>query len=201
MRAGRREQRGDRPVERLSHQAAAVHEEIWVEQRARTVVCRPESERAGRVPEHQRGGQERDAELAVVLSLVVATLEDQRRRRPQQDERRQVGDRTEEEPQALSQGVADAAAVPAEVEDQREQNAEPREPEADRVAARLVELGQSRQAESRQPRAGCLALPLPAGGFTGGHRRSGRRLAGQAVLRRRPLYTSTTTGSTIGRRR
>src|SRR5439155_24964018 len=130
-----------------------------------------------------------------------AALEDQRGGRPEQHKWRQVGDGAEEEAQALGQDVADAAPVPAEVEDECEQRAKPRQAEADRITTGLVELGEPGQPKRRHLRSRCLALPLPAGGLSGGHRRVGRRYAGQSLLRRaalRPCRTSSSVNSKTG---
>ena len=74
---------------------------------------------------------------------------DQHRAGSEQHERHQVGDLSEQEADGVRQRTADGATLPAEVEDEAEEDGDADQAEADRVELGLLELGQP---HARQPK-------------------------------------------------
>ncbi len=146
----------------------------------------PQAERPGREAQHHRR-EEADRPGLERLDRGQHRAQDQHGPDPEQRERRQVADLAEQQREALLEAVADLAAVPAQVEDEREEAGERDQAQADQVHVALLELRHGRPRERGALRADRRALA-----------RGG--LAGSCWHRWRPVLSTSAADILAGRR-
>ena len=140
-----------RPVQRVPHQPAVVAEVRRMEEAVADGVSRPEAE-------HRSAQTEREREQQACPAGAEWTdrgehgPQHQRRAGCEQRQRDQVCDAAEQEAQGDRKPTADLAAVPAEVEHEREEGREREEPEARHVEVALLQLRQLRLPQPREGR-------------------------------------------------
>ena len=109
---------------------------------------RTEPEQPARQSEHQ-SGQHARAAGAEGLDAREHRAEDEQRPGAEQHQWHQVGGASQQEAEPVGEGATDPPAVPAEVEDKREERRERDQPQADQVKVTLLELRHA-QRDARQ---------------------------------------------------
>ena len=146
---GVREQRRGGPVQGLAHHSAPLHHRVDAPEVAGIPAAWSEPERAGREAERQ-AERDRDRAGPQARGRLDPLTGGERDARADHEQRQQVGDSADQEPEHVRHALADRAAAGPHQEAEQQPACDEGEP--DRVDGGLVQIGQTHAREVRAAR-------------------------------------------------